>query len=529
MASTMSTDNEQISDLYLDEKLSDVTIVIGNVEIPAHRDILVRRCRYFEAMFDSGMIESTSNRIELHETQIDGFKSVLKWIYTGTVQLTVIDDAFEILCLARMYELPKLVNVVVDFLKNICVLDNVCTILNEAVLLSLDELTDFVIKFVSDKSFEVLKHESFKQLSPDALNEILTRVVFPAADIDIFHTVVGWMKANPSNSAGFSNILKKVALDSITVKDMAALPSDVLDAVVHLIRKNETVGPTYCLKNENIAVLKYGVKVIAGGDASFFDENVKGVLKHSIESSKEFIVIDLEHRFLLNSFKILLTGNEKKTYSYCIDVSEDNVNWIRVIDHSKYLCRSLQNLYFKPRPVRFIRICGTAPVDGILKLSIFKASYTTEKFDIDPETTLVIPSDNLALTDRGAILVQGVTNAIINGKFQGYTHFSGYTRHNIGEPGIIVQLPQPYLVDAMKLRLWDHDDRVYSYNIEVSVDQINWTRVFSEERVSSWREVRFQKQPVVFIKVTGTYNSANTSFQCVHLECFASKNNSIVE
>uniref|UniRef100_A0A7E4VFV4 F5/8 type C domain-containing protein n=1 Tax=Panagrellus redivivus TaxID=6233 RepID=A0A7E4VFV4_PANRE len=73
----------------------------------------------------------------------------------------------------------------------------------------------------------------------------------------------------------------------------------------------------------------------------------------------------------------------------------------------------------------------------------------------------------------------------------------------------------------MKLLLWDKDDRVYSYNVEVSVDQVNWTRVFSEERVSSWREIHFNRQPVVFVKLTGTYNSRTGHFYCVHLECFA--------
>jgi hypothetical protein len=48
-----------------------------------------------------------------------------------------------------------------------------------------------------------------------------------------------------------------------------------------------------------------------------------------------------------------------RSYSYYIEVSMDQKDWVRVVDHTKHLCRSWQNLYFPPRVVRFIRIVGT--------------------------------------------------------------------------------------------------------------------------------------------------------------------------
>uniref|UniRef100_A0A7E4UTL0 BTB domain-containing protein n=1 Tax=Panagrellus redivivus TaxID=6233 RepID=A0A7E4UTL0_PANRE len=84
---TTATETDRIDTLF-SEKLSNVTIVVDNIKLPAHRDVLVQRCQYFEALFNSGMIEATSKRIEVRETSIDGFKCVLKWIYTGTVEFT---------------------------------------------------------------------------------------------------------------------------------------------------------------------------------------------------------------------------------------------------------------------------------------------------------------------------------------------------------------------------------------------------------------------------------------------------------
>lgn len=41
-----------------------------------------------------------------------------------------------------------------------------------------------------------------------------------------------------------------------------------------------------------------------------------------------------------------------RSYSYFIEVSMDELDWIRVIDHSHYLCRSWQKLYFPARVCR---------------------------------------------------------------------------------------------------------------------------------------------------------------------------------
>lgn len=47
------------------------------------------------------------------------------------------------------------------------------------------------------------------------------------------------------------------------------------------------------------------------------------------------------------------------SYSYYIEVSMEQKDWIRVVDHSGYYCRSWQYLYFDSRVVQYVRIVGT--------------------------------------------------------------------------------------------------------------------------------------------------------------------------
>uniref|UniRef100_A0A7E4UU00 BTB domain-containing protein n=1 Tax=Panagrellus redivivus TaxID=6233 RepID=A0A7E4UU00_PANRE len=478
---------KHIGDLYLNEKMSDVTIIIKGVKLPAHRLILVR-CKYFQAMFESGMVEATSNRIELRETSIDGFKSVLKWFYTGTADITSSDHAVMVLRTAHMYEVTDLVDRMTDYFEENFDDDYVCQILNEAILLSLGELVDKAVEFVRDLPYEILEHENFKQLSTDALNVMLTRGVHEASNGAIFRAVMGWMRANPSKTAEFCDILKHVPLSSVTIEDLAKIPTDVIDlrTIIHLTIQQEISGPSYCLMDENVAQPKYGIKVIAGGDTSFFERD-EAILKYKIGSSGNSIVIDLGRRFMLNSFEMqLFEAHSGQTYSYWIAVSEDNVNWTPVIDHSKYPCRSLQNLYFDVRPVRFVRIYGTASTTAFFQIASFGAFYTTQTFEIDRETTLFMPSYNVALPAKNAIISQGFSFLVTFGA------------------GVIMQLPQPYLLDSMRVLPCAEQLPVCSYELEVSTDGLVWNHIISEENVALWRDIHFDMQPVVFVKITVT-------------------------
>ncbi len=46
--------------------------------------------------------------------------------------------------------------------------------------------------------------------------------------------------------------------------------------------------------------------------------------------------------------------------------------------------------------------------------------------------------------------VSRVRNALINGDYQSYDWDTGYTCHQIGSGGIVIQLSQPYIVGSMR-------------------------------------------------------------------------------
>lgn len=86
-------------------------------------------------------------------------------------------------------------------------------------------------------------------------------------------------------------------------------------------------------------------------DTTSFDMD-KGFTLHYLEEGRS-ITIRLGRPTIINTIKLLLWDRDMRSYSYCIEVSMDNVDWLRIIDYSKYLCHSWQTLYFKARVVRY--------------------------------------------------------------------------------------------------------------------------------------------------------------------------------
>ena len=75
----------QMAALLDDDSLSDVTFVVGDTRIHAHRVILITRSEYFRAMLTSGFSEGqkrSSKEITIGDTTPEAFKALLRYLYT---------------------------------------------------------------------------------------------------------------------------------------------------------------------------------------------------------------------------------------------------------------------------------------------------------------------------------------------------------------------------------------------------------------------------------------------------------------
>nr|XP_033340113.1 BTB/POZ domain-containing protein 9 isoform X1 [Megalopta genalis] len=539
--------SDDIGALYLSDEYSDVTVIVGGQRFNGHKIILAARSQYFRALLFGGLKESTQREIELKDANLASFKGLFEYIYTGRMSLTDRREEviLDILGLAHLYGFLELETSVSDYLREILNIKNACLIFNAAFFYQIECLTRVYQEYMDKHASEVIQHESFLQLSAAALNELISRDSFYAPEIDIFLAVQAWVKANSDTTD--RSVLDKVRLSLISILDLLNIvrpsglvaPNIILDAIATKVQRRDS-DLTYrgrLLIDENVAHPMHGAQVLQGemrsylldGDTSNYDLE-RGYTRHTITESQEYgILIKLGTQCIINHIKMLLWDKDMRSYSYYIEVSMNQKDWVTVIDHTEYLCRSWQYLYFEPRVVLYIRIVGTNnTVNKVFHVVSFQAYYTSQTEKLS--NGFVVPTRNVATMDRSATVTEGVCrtrNALLNGDTSNYDWDSGYTCHQLGSGSILVQLGQPYVIDSMKLLLWDCDNRSYSYYIEVSGNCCNWTRVADKTRETcrSWQTIHFEPpRPVVFIRIVGTFNSANEVFHCVHFECPAEVN-----
>lgn len=122
------------------------------------------------------------------------------------------------------------------------------------------------------------------------------------------------------------------------------------------------------MPGENVATQLHGAQVLQGemraalldGDAQGYDME-RGFTRHPIDEGAAGIVVRLGAPCIANHLRLLLWDRDSRAYSYYVEVSVDQRDWLRVVDHSRFLCRSWQRLYFPARVIQYIHIVVRAP------------------------------------------------------------------------------------------------------------------------------------------------------------------------
>lgn len=532
--------SEHLSALCLNQDHSDVTLIVEGHKLSAHKVILAARSDYFRALLYGGLKESTQNEIVLPDAPLKAFKVLLKYIYTGNMFLSALkeDVILDTLGLAHQYGFQALETDISEILRQLLALRNVCAVLDTARLYGLETLVKVCHLFLDRHASEILTHESFVQLSQASIVELLQRDSFFAPEVEIFKGVCSWCKINDDKD---DLLMKCVRLPLMSVADLLCVvrpaglvkADALLDAIAERtnIRLSSLPHRGQLVLDDNLACPRLGSKVVSGelmeylldGDYYSYDME-KGYTRHGINGPGDHgIIVKLGQPSIINHIRMLLWDRDLRSYSYYIEVSMEQKDWIRVIDYSQYSCRSWQYLYFENRVVQYIRIVGTHnTVNKVFHLVSFEAIC---KLKIPKMVNDVIcPNYNVATLDKSAVVIEGVSrsrNTLLNGDTKRYDWDSGYTCHQLGSGAILIQLGQPYIISSLRLLLWDCDDRSYSYYIESSINVWEWEMVVdnTRENCKSWQVIRFPPRPVVFIRIVGTHNTANEVFHCVHFEC----------
>ena len=158
--STLVTD---LRDMVNGDALSDVTFIVEDRPIHAHKVLLIRS-PYFQAMFLGPMMESSQNEIRLEQVSYDIFLLLLEYLYTDTVRIPL-DAAMDLFAAANQFSLPRLQAMCEKKMLESITIGSAATIFLAADLHSADNLRTKSLKYILAHFEQVSKTDAFEEMA----------------------------------------------------------------------------------------------------------------------------------------------------------------------------------------------------------------------------------------------------------------------------------------------------------------------------------------------------------------------------
>ncbi|XP_018360145.1 PREDICTED: RCC1 and BTB domain-containing protein 1-like [Trachymyrmex cornetzi] len=165
---------ECLGNSFDDEDTSDLTIQVEGQSIFVHKAILKIRCSYFRNMFQHDWAENNRSVIKLDQFSYVVYKTFLKYLYTGMINLPM-EKTVELLNLADSYCESNLKKHCVRIIKQGISVSNVAYLYSVAVQYNEEELEEFCIRFAINHMTAVTQTESFANLDENTLRTFIIK------------------------------------------------------------------------------------------------------------------------------------------------------------------------------------------------------------------------------------------------------------------------------------------------------------------------------------------------------------------
>lgn len=180
---------DRIKKLLVSYEWSDCSFSVSGKLFKAHKLILGISSPVFEAMFYGPL--SSDEDILITDIQPDIFQLILNYIYTDTVDINTIDQAFELLYASRKYMLEHLTEICIDYIQTNISVDNVIDVLNYPDYMQDEQLITFSLKLFCEHANYLLQ-EKKNLITYPCLRTILESDQMNIAEKDLIKHVFEW-------------------------------------------------------------------------------------------------------------------------------------------------------------------------------------------------------------------------------------------------------------------------------------------------------------------------------------------------
>ncbi|KAF8791411.1 Kelch-like protein 5 like protein [Argiope bruennichi] len=185
--------------LCLAQKLTDVTLVVSNIEITAHRLVLASASDYFHAMFTGELMEASMSRVHLEGTHPIAVKALVDFCYSGEISLSE-DNVETILSTANILQIAEVVKACCTFLACRLHPSNCIgfSIFSESQ--GCMDLHQIAHTYVMDHFMEVILNQEYLSLSVDDVKKLLSSDMLNVpSEEKAFESLMLWVNYDLAN------------------------------------------------------------------------------------------------------------------------------------------------------------------------------------------------------------------------------------------------------------------------------------------------------------------------------------------
>ncbi|KAG6459321.1 hypothetical protein O3G_MSEX011304 [Manduca sexta] len=233
---------DRVKKLLVSFEWSDCGFTVLGKTIKAHKLILGISSPVFEAMFYGPM--SKDEDIEVTDIQPDIFQLMVNYIYTDNVEISNIEQAFELLYASRKYLLEHLTEICITYIKANLSVDNVIEVLNYPDYMHGKQLISYSLKLFGVHASYLLQ-EKKNLMTHLCMKAILETDHMNVSEKELIKHVFEWsahlcdQNSLPATLENRYNLLKKYGIFKLL--RFSTLNLDELDEII--CDKNSLLSP----------------------------------------------------------------------------------------------------------------------------------------------------------------------------------------------------------------------------------------------------------------------------------------------
>ncbi|XP_026814200.1 kelch-like protein 3 [Rhopalosiphum maidis] len=201
--------NEPYSNLMrLDESTMDVSLVVNNQKLNAHKTVLASNSDYFDRMFDSYFKERFQDKIEINITDVsfDILSTLVQFFYTSEIYITE-NNVQDLLISSSIFLLDEVQNACVNYIKKIIDTENCIDMKDLANTLGLNDLYSLCMTYIINNFRLVANTKKFMETNFDEILVLLKNEDLFAKEEMVYDVVMNWIKYDPATRSKYSSEL----------------------------------------------------------------------------------------------------------------------------------------------------------------------------------------------------------------------------------------------------------------------------------------------------------------------------------